>query len=85
MRFACARAMVHSPFMTRSSIAALINTLEHERHARGALLEAFADELHAYLAGRASPATRERLARAGRGELQEAEYAQLLDELRALS
>jgi hypothetical protein len=77
--------MVHSPFMTRTSVAALINTLEHERHARGALLGAFAEELRAYIAGRAAPATRERLARAERGELQDAEYALLLDELRALS
>jgi hypothetical protein len=77
--------MVHSPFMTRTSVAALINTLEHERHARGALLEAFAEDLRAYIAGRAPAATRERLARAERGELQDAEYALLLDELRALS
>jgi len=77
--------MVHSPFITRTSVAALLNTLEHERHARGALLGAFAEELRSYVAGRASQATRERLARAERGELHEAEVALLLDELRALS
>ena len=60
----------------------MLNTLEHERHAKGALLHAFADDLEA-LSERAPASTRTLLARAKAGALTEEEIPVLLDALRA--
>lgn len=69
-----------------TSVEAVLNTLEHERYARGALLVAFLDELRA-VAGddRAPESTRDLLARAEKGdEIKDAEWRALLEELRAV-
>jgi hypothetical protein len=66
-----------------TNVEVLLNTLEAERHARGALLVAFVDELRAAMMDRAPESTRVLLARAERGEMGEPEFRELLDELRA--
>ena len=70
--------------MPRSAtLEAVLNTIEHERHARGALVQAFADELDAAVSERAPDSTRRLLARARIGSLADAEIPTLLDEVRA--
>jgi len=66
-----------------TSVAVLLNTLEAERHQRGALLVAFVDELRAAMTDQAPESTRDLLARAERGEMAEPDFQTLLDELRA--
>lgn len=61
----------------------MLNTLEHERHAKGALLHAFADDLGEAMSETAPESTRTLLARAKAGSLTDAEIPVLLDELRA--
>lgn len=68
-----------------ANLEVLLNTLEAERHARGALLVAFVDELRAATMDRAPESTRELLKRAERGEMGEPEFRMLLDELRAFA
>jgi hypothetical protein len=63
----------------------LLNTLEHERHARGPLLVALADEIEGALRELAPASTRALLARARRGEIADADLTVLLGELRALT
>lgn len=75
--------MMHSPFATRSSVHALLNTLEHERHDRRALLSAFLGELRDLVTDETPPSTRRSLELAERGELTDAEIPTLLEELRA--
>ena len=67
-----------------TSVRAMLNTLEHERYARGAVLVAFLQDLRAELTESAPESTRELLARAERGELDEVEVGVLLEEIRAL-
>ena len=71
---------------SRTNVAAVLNTLVHERHAREALFSAFGDELRAAVPEAAPDSTRTLLAiaRAERGELQEAEMTELLEDLRAI-
>jgi hypothetical protein len=71
-------------FRVTTNVEVLLNTLEHERHARGALLVAFASELRMVMTGRASAVARDLLAQAERGEMGDEEYRLLLAELRAL-
>ena len=60
----------------------MLNTLEAERHTRGAVLVALLDELRAATRGLVPASTRELLTRAETIELTESEYAVLLNELR---
>ncbi len=71
---------------SRTHVATLLNTLAHERHAREALLVAFADELRAAIPERAPESTRTlaALARAERGEMDETGFAELLQDLRTI-
>ena len=66
-----------------TSVATLLNTLEAERHARGALLFALVGDLRAAMSDRIPASTSHLLARAERGEVGETEFEALLDELRA--
>jgi hypothetical protein len=72
----------HPGLCRTASVEALLNTLEHERHARAALLEAFVDDLEA-VSERVPESTRTLLARARRGDLPESEIPALVSELRA--
>lgn len=69
---------------SRTNVSTVLNTLEHERHARGALVSAFAADLRAAIPESAPESTRTlaKLARAERGEIEDAELAELLNELR---
>ncbi len=68
-----------------TSVEAVLNTLEHERYARGALLVAFLDDLRAVASDdRAPDSTRDLLARAEKGEMKDGEWTTLLEELRAI-
>lgn len=70
--------------MSRSAtVEAVLNTIEHERHARGALVEAFADELTEAVSDVAPESTRQLLAKARMGSLPDGEIPTLLDEVRA--
>lgn len=74
------------PGLHSTSLEAVLNTLEHERYARGALLVAFLDELRALANDdRAPDSTRDLLARAESGEMKDAEFDTLLHELRAVA
>ena len=74
------------PGLHSTSLEAVLNTLEHERYARGALLVAFLDELRALANDdRAPDSTRDLLARAESGEMKDAEFETLLHELRAVA
>ncbi len=69
-----------------TSVRVLLATLENERHARGALLVAFIEELHAAFADRAPDSTRALLQRAATGDIDDVadtDFLVLLDELRA--
>lgn len=70
-----------------SSLTTVLNTLEHERHARGALIAAFANELRAAIPERAPESTRTlaAIAKAEAGEIDENEYEGLLSDLRTLA
>jgi hypothetical protein len=72
---------------TRTRVETVLNTLQHERHARTALLMAFADELRAALPDRAPESTRalSALAKAEHAPLEEEEFASLLTDLRAIA
>lgn len=86
MPFATARAsnMSARPGLRSStSFEAMLNTIEHERHAKGALLHAFASDLGESMSESAPESTRTLLARAKDGSLTEEEIPVLLDELRA--
>lgn len=61
----------------------LLNTLEHERHARRGLLVALLEEMGTSVADRAPESTRDLLARAESGKMADAEWNALLRELRA--
>ena len=74
------------PGLHSTSLEAVLNTLEHERYAREALLAAFLDDLRALANDdRAPESTRDLLARAESGEMKDAEFAALLNELRAVA
>lgn len=71
----------------RTSVAAVLNTLEHERYAREALLAAFGDELRAAIPERAPESTRTlaAVAKAERGEqFDEGGFQELLSDLRQI-
>ena len=72
-------------FRSRTGIDALLNTIEHEKHARGALLVAFAKDLRSALPPKALESTRDLFASAERGEATDADVSTLLSRLRALS
>jgi hypothetical protein len=74
------------PGLHSTNLEAVLNTLEHERYARGALLAAFLDDLRELASDdRAPESTRDLLARAATGEMKDAEFTTLLDELRAVA
>ena len=74
------------PGLHSTNLEAVLNTLEHERYARGALLSAFLDDLRALANDdRAPESTRDLLARAETGEMKDAEFQTLLHELRAVA
>jgi len=74
------------PGLHSTNLEAVLNTLEHERYARGALLSAFLDDLRALANDdRAPESTRDLLARAETGEMKDAEFEMLLHELRAVA
>ncbi len=74
------------PGLHSTSLEAVLNTLEHERYAREALLAAFLDELRALANDdRAPESTRDLLARAETGEMKDTEFQTLLHELRAVA
>lgn len=70
----------------RTSVEAVLNTLEHERHARSALLVAFGDELRAAMPDEAPESTRTliAIAKAERGEMDDASFSTLLNDLREI-
>lgn len=70
----------------RTTVAAVLNTLAHERHARSALLAAFGAELRAAIPETAPESTRTltALARAERGEMNDAEVDDLLVDLHTI-
>jgi hypothetical protein len=72
---------------SRTKVTAVLNTLEHERYARGALLAAFAEELRASIPERAPESTRTlaNLAKAEAGEIDEEGFAELLTDLRTFA
>ncbi|MDF2694711.1 MAG: hypothetical protein K0S65_3094 [Labilithrix sp.] len=72
------------PGLRNTNVEAVLNTLEHEKHARGALLVAFLEELREAVTDRAPESTRDLLALAERGEMGDAEFSTLLAEVRAV-
>ena len=72
---------------SRTKVTTVLNTLEHERHARGALIAAFANELRAAITQRAPESTRtlEAIARAEAGEIDDDDFEGLLSDLRSLA
>lgn len=72
---------------SRTNVTTVLNTLEHERYARGALVAAFADELRAAIPERAPESTRTlaKLAKAERGEIDEHDFEELLTDLRSIA
>ena len=71
---------------SRTNVSTVLNTLENERYARGALVAAFAGELRAAIPDRAPESTRTlaKLAKAEREEINEQELAELITDLRAM-
>jgi hypothetical protein len=67
---------------SRTRVETVLHTLEHERHTREALLVAFADDLRA--AAPESTRTLTALAKAERGQLDDGEFADVLEDLRAI-
>ncbi|HVH43177.1 MAG TPA: hypothetical protein VM925_12570 [Labilithrix sp.] len=72
------------PALRNTRVEVLLETLAHEKHTRGALLVAFLEELRAAVKDRAPDSTRALLTRAETGDMSDADFQALLDELRAV-
>jgi hypothetical protein len=72
------------PLRAMTSPRAILSTIEHERHARGAVLGAFAADLRDLLVEHTSASTWDLLSRAEQGDLGDAEVGMLLDEIRSI-
>jgi hypothetical protein len=76
-----------SKMSARTKVTTVLNTLEHERHARGALIAAFANELRAAIPERAPESTRTlaAIAKAEAGEIDEHDFEGLISALRSIA
>lgn len=72
---------------SRTTVTAVLNTLEGERHARGALIAAFAADLRAAIPEAAPESTRSlaAIAKAEAGDLDDHAIAELLTDLRSMT
>lgn len=72
---------------SRTTVTAVLNTLEGERYARGPLIAAFADDLRAAIPEAAPESTRSlaAIAKAEAGDIDDTAIAELLTDLRSMT